>query len=565
MIDLTYPNILTLLKPHLAPKRTESASFLIWYFENYLRLDTLDAVDAVCDQKGDKGIDGIYLNSDGNVIEVYQSRLVQKKTAKIGDKPLREFQGTLTQFASDGALKNLVSSAGNGEVAKLVTRLDLFHHLSEFEVIGYFICNSEVDANGAAFLKTSKNIRFVGRSELEKTYVASDRSLSPTARVSFSVSGYDVAEYNVDRDHRAVIAPVMASELVKMDGIADQAIFAFNVRGPLGRTQVNRDIAHSIGEQDKHKLFPLFHNGITIVSEKLDKTNDSIEVQNYYVVNGCQSLNALFDNKRSLTRDLRILTKFIQAPPKSSLAEMITRFSNNQNGVKARDFKSNNQIQIRLQNEFTAYYSRDYFFEIKRGEDPQGLEVISNEVAGQYLMAFDLKIPWATHRKYQIFEDRHSDLFGRPIVNADRIVLCHVMASRIDACIGSISNTLFARYALTKFFLLYILRLLLENDTTAQQVLNYPKLYIHDRKTRNCFGRAIDILLTEVITDLNAEIDQLEEDFDYRGKLRDEKWCNNLAHEIAATHKKLVDRHRLEDFGGIYKGLAQQGSAANRP
>jgi len=113
--------------------------------------------------------------------------------------------------------------------------------------------------------------------------------------------------------------------------------------------------------------------------------------------------------------------------------------------------------------------------------------------------------------------------------------------------------------------LLYILRLLLENDTTAQQVLNYPKLYIHDRKTRNCFGRAIDILLTEVITDLNAEIDQLEEDFYYRGKLRDEKWCNNLAHEIAATHKKLVDRHRLEDFGGIYKGLAQQGSAANRP
>ena len=57
MIDLTYPNILTLLSPHLAPKRTESASFLIWYFENYLRLDTLNAVDAVCDQKVDKWID----------------------------------------------------------------------------------------------------------------------------------------------------------------------------------------------------------------------------------------------------------------------------------------------------------------------------------------------------------------------------------------------------------------------------------------------------------------------------------------------------------------------------
>jgi hypothetical protein len=558
MIDLTYPNVLSLIEPHLAPKRTESASFLIWYFENYLRLDTLDAVDAVCDQKGDKGVDGIYLNSDANVIEVYQSKLAQKDASQIGDKQLREFQGTLTQFASEDALKNLVSSAGNGEVAKLVTRLDLFRHLSEFEVIGFFICNSEIDRNGASFLKTAQNIRFVGRSELAATYVASDRSLSPTSRVSFNVSGYDVAQYIVDKDHRAVIAPVMASELVKMEGIANQAIFAFNVRGPLGGTQVNRDITRSIREQDKHKLFPLFHNGITIVAEKLDKSDDSVDVENYYVVNGCQSLNALFNNKRSLTGNLRILTKFIQAPPKSSLAEMITRFSNNQNGVKARDFKSNNQIQIRLQNEFGAQYPLDFFLEIKRGEDSHGLEVISNEIAGQYLMAFDLKIPWATHRKYQIFEDRHSDLFGRPIVNADRIVLCHVMASRIEACKDSVSNTLFARYALTKFFLLYILRLLLENDTTAQEVLNNPRLYVRDRRARACFAQAIDALLAEVITDLNAEIDQLEEDFDYRGKLRDEKWCSNLAHEIAATHKKLVDRQRLEDFGCIYTAAAAQ-------
>lgn len=82
---------------------------------------------------------------------------------------------------------------------------------------------------------------------------------------------------------------------------------------------------------------------------------------------------------------------------------------------------------------------------------------------------------------------------------------------------------------------------------------------MRDRKTRDCFARAIDILLTEIITDLNAEIDQLEEDFDYRGKLRDEKWCSNLAHEIAATHKKLVDRHRLDDFGCIYQDAQREG------
>ena len=93
MIDLSYPIILDLFPQHLAPKRTESASFLIWYFENYLRLDTLKAIDCVCDQNGDRGIDGIYVNEDANTIEVYQSKISQRAISTIGDKALREFAG----------------------------------------------------------------------------------------------------------------------------------------------------------------------------------------------------------------------------------------------------------------------------------------------------------------------------------------------------------------------------------------------------------------------------------------------------------------------------------------
>ena len=324
MVDLSYPSILTPIGKHLAPKRNESASFLIWYFENYLRLDTLEAIDSVCDQSGDKGVDGIYLNSDANVIEVYQSKLFQKGTSSVGDKLLREFQGTLSQFDSEDALNNLVSSAGSAEVARLISRLDLLRHLPEFNVIGYFICNSELDQNGIDFLNALPNIRFIGKSELETTFVSSDRTLPTSSPMSFSVSGYEIAEYIVDSEHSAVIAPVLASELTKMDGISNQAIFAFNVRGPLGRTQVNKDIAKSIGEPEKHKLFPLFHNGITIVAETLSKSDDTIDVENYYVVNGCQSLNAIYKNKRNITDNLRILTKFIKAAPASGLAEMIT-------------------------------------------------------------------------------------------------------------------------------------------------------------------------------------------------------------------------------------------------
>ncbi len=307
-----------------------------------LRLDTLDAVDSVCDQSGDKGVDGIYLNSDANIIDIYESKLFQKRSGNVGDKLLRKFSGTLSQFTSDDSISNLIASAGDSQVAKLAARLDLVRHVREFSVIGYFICNGEIDSNGRAFLRSVDDMRFLGKNELESSFVASARHLPAAKPISFNVSGYDTAEYIVDKDHRAIIAPIKGKELVGMEGIANQSVFAFNVRGPLGRTQVNRDIAISIGEAAKHKLFPLFHNGITIIAEGVDVSSDSIDVENYFVVNGCQSLNALFRNAHSLTDTLRILTKFIKASPTSQLAEMITRFSNNENGVKARDFKSNN-------------------------------------------------------------------------------------------------------------------------------------------------------------------------------------------------------------------------------
>src|SRR4030042_5554445 len=98
MINISYPAILSLLGQHLATRRSESAAFLIWYFENFLRMDKLEATDCVCDQAGDRGIDGIYLNTDANLIEVYQAKLFQKAKGSVGDKLLREFQGTLAQF-----------------------------------------------------------------------------------------------------------------------------------------------------------------------------------------------------------------------------------------------------------------------------------------------------------------------------------------------------------------------------------------------------------------------------------------------------------------------------------
>jgi len=547
-IDLTYPAIKNLFPQHLDPKRSESASFLIWYLENYYRLDTQDAIDSVCDQRGDKGVDGIFVNDGDETITVFQNAISQKKNATIGDKSLREFVGTLTQFKDSESIKALITAAGKNLLASLAKRLDLENKIGSHRLCGEFITNIEVDTNGQKFLDVTPNLLFIGKTRLLDTYISESRDTPVHPKAIFNIVGFDVTEYAVDAATKAVIAPVKATELVKLHGISDQSLFAYNVRGPLGKTGVNKDIVKSIEDTSRHRLFPLFHNGITVIAKKLERTKEEVAVHDYFVVNGCQSLSSFFDNKSKLTDDLRVLTKFVQVEPTSALAKLVTEISNNQNGVKARDFMANNPLQIRLQNEFRKDYGGQYFFEIKRGETKDTGAVISNEEAGLLLMAFDLLEPWATHRKYQVFEDKYSDLFARPGVTADHIVLCHVIAKSIDEALPKLTNGLLAKYLLTRYMLLYCVRNILEKDALWTQLNTDPKIFVRSEKARQRLRKCIDNIVGDLITDVDGEIEGIGTDFDYRDKLRDAEWVKKIAKIVVGDHLKMVTRKKIQSF-----------------
>jgi hypothetical protein len=63
---------------------------------------------------------------------------------------------------------------------------------------------------------------------------------------------------------------------------------------------------------------------------------------------------------------------------------------------------------------------------------------------------------------------------------------------------------------------------------------------------------AIETILAEIVTDSNAELDQLPEDFHYRGRLRDQTWSDKLAYKILATIKSSYPEGRLESIKELY-------------
>ena len=163
-------------------------------------------------------------------------------------------------------------------------------------------------------------------------------------------------------------------------------------------------------------------------------------------------------------------------------------------------------------------------------------------------MSFDLKEPWATHRKYQVFDEKYSDLFCRPEVSADRIVMCYIMMKAITSSTAKIENTLFGKYALTERAMLYMLRCILENDSLGKELIANPAPFVRHPKARSHFTACVSGIVNDIIVDLNAEVKELGPDFDYRGKLRDPDWVKNLSKDVVSSYLKLVQRDRIPSF-----------------
>src|SRR5205085_535840 len=218
--------------------------------------------------------------------------------------------------------------------------------------------------------------------------------------------------------------------------------------------------------------------------------------------------------------------KFIELEPSSKLAEEVTRFSNNQNAVKDRDFVANDAIQIRLQNEFATLYKDEYYYEIKRGELPQPGITISNEIAGLVLRSFDLKEPWVTHRTGEVLdpEKKYRDVFAHPYITADRILLTFLIWEIAGEELLTLKHDLVAKYNLTRYVLDYIVRNILENDALYTEITTHPEKFVRDKANRDRFKRCIHTILKDVIIDVNAEVEEYGDNFDYRDKLRNSQW-----------------------------------------
>ncbi|WP_081750625.1 AIPR family protein [Paracoccus pantotrophus] len=557
--DLRHGNFSSVLEKHYSGRAPDFPKrFLKWFLENILRLDEFVADDACVDAKHDKGVDAIYVDNVSEVVYVVQSKTKVSEKATLGDTELKDFFGTLVQFSSEKKIEKLYEETNNERLKQALKRNEVSEKVAAgYEVRGIFVTNVPANDDAHAYIEKAELIELYDAEEISSDYVDLNADGGIPERFNFDISDSDVIEYDAGgASTRIFLAPAL--NLTKMKGISDGSLFEQNVRLSLGNTKVNKSIKSSIREKSEHVNFPLYHNGINVLCrEIIEEDEQSIVIEDYVVVNGAQSLTSLLSERSKITDDLKILVKLIEVKGDVSLSQKITRNSNNQNAIKARDMKSNHNLQQRLKAEVDKASAGKIAYEIKQGENNKGKEVISNEVAGLVLLAADLKQPWSCHQKYKVMDDLHSEIFGRPSVSGARVVALWKCFQKVSEAFPHLENKSFANYTLTKFFLMYAVMEIIRDSAEGRDVLASLDKIVADGHI-DYLANGFLVLAENAAIDLNAEIASEDDDyFDYKNDLKSPKWCRAMSAKLLAQHKKDVRRDKAEPVGKAFESILE--------
>ena len=280
--------------------------------------------------------------------------------------------------------------------------------LSAFNTVTYDV---ETQATIAARLADKNRKRINGK------LVGIDKNL-------FETSGGSVRALVVHADAVQVLRllcddPALRSDAqntnlvtLKATRLEDSA-FDDNVRIYLKqKPKINKNIKATALSNENVNFF-YFNNGLTMTCDRLTYQRETrapvIELENVQVVNGGQTLHALFDafqEEPAKLTPIELLCRIYETKDRD-LSSRIAERTNSQSPVNTRDIHSIDVEQINLEREFEAL---DLFYERKRAqfEAKPITKRVDAEKCGQVFLAFYEEMPLeAKNRKGMIFGSKY--------------------------------------------------------------------------------------------------------------------------------------------------------------
>ncbi len=556
-------------------------------FENFMNyiiikrdfLDNFDLEDIHTGGKGDEGIDGIAIIIDNNLIsdihlakEVCQNGnkknisidfiFIQSKTSNSIDSGdvLKFFEGVDNFFDKEEILHSK-----NSKILELYKIKNLLYNYS-----------SNFSSNPKLYLKyayngTKDSLQKIEdyinkyKNKFDKLGLFSDIFIEILDSTEIQNIYFKYKEkYKIDKIvtlptiegiQESYIGIIPLSEFVKLVCDNDRIIrnlFYNNVRDFQGNTPVNKDIIQTMSNNNDYKYFGLFHNGITIVAKTLKKTGENIQLENFQIVNGCQTSYIIAENKHLLLKDKKINEMFIPikliATGDNNIINYIIKTTNRHNEVKIEAFESLKDYHKKLEEFYNSknqllntkiYYerrSKQYAYEtntnIKRNDVITLYEQIKT-----YLSMF-CEVPQIVHRYYGklLIEYRKTKYLFEKVDGREHFELYHISSlALVKFNIYMTKRKLRKKYKLFKYHIILLFKLMIASDLSVNSAKKEYKEYCqklydileNDNKANDYFNKCCQII-DEATNNCQEELYDLSRSVDFTNKIKD--ICNKKYH-----------------------------------
>lgn len=351
----------------------DDSGFVLWFLRAYLADADDGAVEALTGESSDKGIDAIFMDHHTKQASIVQGKYRQN----IG----KHHEGRCDVLA----LADLASLmwAGNaskrdflqGATLRVRAMLnDLFRCVTKrgYSLKLYYVttgtCSKRLQEEARERTRqTSGDTEFIMFDAplvkaVFKDYLEGVAPAIPSLVLKIGGEASVQTEGNVHRFDpkdkiESWVFTMRARDVGEMFDRAGVRLFARNIRGYLGDTEINKAIATTVNTEPHN--FWYYNNGITIVCDRAKKEQhrgeDVLKVDRPQVINGQQTVRTLSESESDRAS---VLVKVIQLPREAltdddydDLVRKIVKATNWQNSIKPSDLVSNDKLQVFLERE----------------------------------------------------------------------------------------------------------------------------------------------------------------------------------------------------------------------
>jgi hypothetical protein len=206
-------------------------------------------------------------------------------------------------------------------------------------------------------------------------------------------------------------------KIVSDDNEIIGSLFYSNPRDWQGYNEVNAEIKGTLNSDGKSR-FVLMNNGITIIARNVRPTGNKFVIEDYQIVNGCQTSHVLFEQAGKIDKTVAVPVRLIGTQDENVINAII-RATNRQTQVTEDQFFALQEFPKQLEQFFQTYPLPQKLYYERRSRQCERLGIEKTRIITQpnvikAFAAMFLEEPHRTTRNYSALKDKvGKEIFGK--------------------------------------------------------------------------------------------------------------------------------------------------------